>query len=115
MLWNVVKFTYKFTSNTGGIWRIHHVECEIHCYTRSFPDFQAYQYQEEDEMQRELRKQRDLLDQDSSVRNAPSPSGSSPSPGPGISYIQSDGKGGPTVVYVTGYVDTTIYLLLEET
>ena len=59
-------------------------------------------------MQRELRKQRDLLDQDSSVRNVPSPSGSSPSPGPGISYIQSDEKGGPTVVYVTGYADAAI-------
>ena len=79
------------------------MECEDHCYKTSIPDFHAYQYQEEDEMQRELRKQRDLLDQDSSVRNVPSPSGSSPSPGPGISYIQSNEKGEPTVVYVTRY------------
>ena len=116
MLWkDCDSSTNKFTSNTDRNWRIHHVECELHCYSLSLPDFQAYQYQEEDEMQRELRKQRDLLDQDSSVRNAPSPSGSSPSPGPGISYIQSEGKGGPTVVYVTGYGDTAIYLLSEET
>ena len=47
------------------------------------PDFQAYQYQEDDEMQRELRKQQDLLDQDGSVRGSPYPSGSSPVTRPG--------------------------------
>ena len=62
-------------------------------------------------MQRELRKQQDLLDKDSndSVRNTPSPCGSSPSPGPCVSYIQSDSKGEPTVVYVTSYVTLNSY------
>ena len=61
-------------------------------------------------MQRELRKQQELLDKDSndSMRDTPSPSGSSPSPAPGISYIHNDPKGGPTIVYVTGYVKMTL-------